>query len=44
MSTSENKEIVHRYYEGRSNQKNNEVVDQYLTGECIEGEKAWLDE
>ena len=45
MSTSENKEIVRRYWEGRFNEKNYDVVDQYLSPKTYEAkqQKAWLD-
>ncbi len=44
MSASENKEIVRRYFEGRFDEKNYDVVDQFLANAYIEGQKAWLDE
>jgi predicted ester cyclase len=45
MSTSENKEIVRRYWEGRFNEKNYDVVDEFFPpGPDIERQKAWLDE
>ena len=45
MSASENKEIVRRYWEGRFNQKNYEIVDQLVASDAdIEGQKAWLDQ
>ena len=37
------KEIVRRYFEGRFNDRNTEVVDQYLDPSADpEGQKAWL--
>jgi predicted ester cyclase len=44
MSASENKEIVRRYWEGRFNEKNYEVVDQFLAPSLVEWQKGWLDE
>jgi predicted ester cyclase len=43
MSASENKEIVRRYWEGRFNEKDYDVVDEFFPSTDIEGQKAWLD-
>jgi predicted ester cyclase len=42
----ENKEIVRRYWEGRFNEKNYGVVDEFLSAESYEHDqmKAWLDD
>ena len=43
MSSTENKEIVRRYWEGRFNEKNPSVVDELLaSGARPEEQKAWL--
>lgn len=44
MSNRENKEIVRRYWEGRFNEKNYEVVDQFLTPSLVGQQKGWLDQ
>jgi predicted ester cyclase len=46
MTAQENKEIVRRYFEGRFNDKDYSVVDQYLAPDAIptpDQQKAWLD-
>jgi len=45
LSVSENKEIVRRYFEGRYNDKNYDVVDRFLapSADIEGGKKAWLD-
>jgi len=45
MSAIENKEIVRRYWEGRFNEKNYDVVHQFVpSDEDVQGQKAWLDQ
>jgi predicted ester cyclase len=45
MSTRENKEIVRRYWEGRFNQKDYDVVDQLVASAAdVEQQKSWLDQ
>jgi hypothetical protein len=40
MSTSENKKIVRRDWEGRSNEKNLDVVDEFFPDTGIDGQKT----
>ena len=44
LSVSENKEIVRRYFEERYNDRNYDVVDQFLapSADIEGGKKAWL--
>jgi predicted ester cyclase len=42
MSVQENKELVHRFFDERWNNKNYAVVDELLTGDQVEGHKAWM--
>ena len=46
MTINENKEIVRRYWEGRFNERNYDVVDEFFPpgSPDIQRQKAWLDE
>ncbi len=47
MGTQGNKETVRRYFEGRFNDKDYSVVDQYVAPDAVptpDQQRAWLDE